>query len=92
MLWGFKTLAQQSIGRPEMSSNWGAKAPTSCHYLVYPMRLFTTHMMAACSGSLSSHSPPSIPSEACHHSHFIENSGQASVGRDAGCCEGVRTQ
>lgn len=72
-----------------MSLNWGARAPTSCRYLVYLLSLFTTHMTAVRSSSLSSYSP-SIPSEACHHSHFIENSGQVGVG-DAACCDGART-
>lgn len=46
-----------------MSLNWGARAPTSCHYVVYLKRLFTTHMTAVYSSSLSSHSLPSMPSE-----------------------------
>ena len=38
-----------------------------------PMHSGTIHVTVAC---LSSHPPQSIPGKACHHSCFIENSGQ----------------
>lgn len=44
-----------------MSLNWGARAPTSCHYLVYLPCPFTTHMTAVCSSSLSSYSHQAFP-------------------------------
>lgn len=62
-----------------MSLNWGARAPTSCHYLIYFSRLFTTHMTAVLQQLVKSFSTKHA-FRACHHSHFIEKSGQAGEG------------